>query len=110
MVFDQHILNVYIDFDFFQLASSRRRSGRIARKVLGEKVNFGNSHMTTHYTTSTNQNDTFSQTTLGSCVQSGGVCNASTMESYHEFEVSKDSDLTAFFLLLKNNYAICNLI
>ncbi|XP_076104948.1 protein regulator of cytokinesis 1-like isoform X1 [Mytilus galloprovincialis] len=68
------------------LASSRRRSGRIARKVLGEKVNFGNSHMTTHYTTSTNQNDTFSQTTLGSCVQSGGVCNASTMESYHEFE------------------------
>ena len=58
----------------------RRRSGRLARKVLGEKSNFGNSRVT--------QNDTFSHTTVGSCAQNQGVCNGSTMETYQEFEVS----------------------
>lgn len=57
---------------------NRRRSGRLARKVLGEKVNFGNSQATP-------QNDTFSHTTVENCGQNG-VVNGSTMETYLEFE------------------------
>lgn len=59
--------------------AGRRRSGRLARRALIEKVNYGNSQMTT-------QNDTFSHTTVGSCGQSIGVCNRSTVETYQEFE------------------------
>lgn len=95
----RHMLPCLLQHNFFQLGSSRsaqrRRSGRIARKVLGEKVNFANSHAasTQNHVTS---NDTFSHSTVASCGQTAGI-NGSTMETYQEFEVSISSYIGKIF-------------